>query len=245
MYRQPYYICPFVAQGMNQAGMPQQMMSPVQPSAQQFMSPAYPGIPLMPFSQAPGIHLPSSMAGFQDMYPSQGMDFTLGQDADIPTSPMSSADPPPVLSDNPATVNIVLFKELTGYPNYGNPSGNADILYTGNRGVWNFQLPAFLFVPGNLRAQIVLQGVLDDHYDVPVERYSARITINGTVVHTGRLPLVHGRPSGQRFENWRPLTFNVPHPRRSNRVVIENTSNAGPNDWIAFDWMELRLSPRS
>jgi len=151
----------------------------------------------------------------------------------------------PVLSNNPATTAIVLFKELTGYPNYGNPSGNADILYTGDQGVWTFGIQPFLFVPGNLRGQIVIRAVLDDHRDVPVNRYSATITINGTVVHTGRLPLVHGTPAGGRFDNWRLLTFNIPNLRRNNRVVIVNTSDTGPNDWIAFDWMELRLIPRS
>jgi len=49
----------------------------------------------------------------------------------------------PVLSNAPAQTSIVLFKELTGYPNYGNPSGNADILYTGNRGTWTFDIQPF------------------------------------------------------------------------------------------------------
>lgn len=153
-------------------------------------------------------------------------------------------DPPPLLSNNPATATIVLFKELTAFPNYGNPSRNADILYTGNRGTWTFESPAFLFVPGNLRAQIRIRAVLDDHSNVPVNRYSARITINGNVVHNGRLNLVHGMPAGGIFTNWRDLTFNVTNLRRVTRVTIENTSTAGPNDWIAFDWMELRLVPR-
>ncbi|HPD01227.1 MAG TPA: hypothetical protein PLA01_07765 [Acetivibrio sp.] len=158
--------------------------------------------------------------------------------------PATERQPQPVLSDRPAQISVVLFKELTGYPNYGNPSGNADILYTGNRGTWTFNLQPFLLLQSNLSAQLVIQGVLDDHTNVPVANYSARITINGTVVHTGRLPFVHGSPTGQRFNNWRSLTFNVPNLRSNNRVVIENTSNTGPNDWIAFDWMELRLQPR-
>ncbi len=153
-------------------------------------------------------------------------------------------DPPPLLSNNPATATIVLFKELTAYPNYGNPSRNADILYTGTRGTWTFESPAFLFVPGNLRAQLRISAVLDDHTNVPVNRYSARITINGTVVHNGRVPLVHGMPVGGIFNNWRDLTFNVPNLRRVNRVTIENTSNTNPDDWIGLDWMELRLMPR-
>ena len=152
--------------------------------------------------------------------------------------------PNPITSNNPVQSNIVLFKELTGYPNYGNPSGNADILYTGNRGVWTFDIQPFLFVPGNLRAQLIIRAVLDDHYDVPANRYSATINVNGNVIHRGRLQLVHGRPAGQQFNNWREITLNVSNLRRNNRIVIENTSNAGANDWIAFDWMELRLSQR-
>jgi len=153
-------------------------------------------------------------------------------------------DVPPELSNNPVTANIVLFKELSAYPNYGNPSRNADILYTGTRGTWTFESPAFLFVPGNLRARIIIRAVLDDHINVPVNRYSARITINGNVVHNGRVPLQHGSPAGSMFTNWRELTFNIRNQRRVNSVTIENTSSTGPNDWIGFDWMELRVGPR-
>jgi len=150
----------------------------------------------------------------------------------------------PLLSNNPAIVSVVLFKELTAYPNYGNPSRNADILYTGNQGSWTFESPVFLFVPGNQRAQIIIRAVLDDHSNVPVNRYSARIIINGSVVHNGTLPLAHGTPVGGMFTNWRELTFNVPGLRRVNQVTIQNTSSTGPDDWIGLDWMELRLLPR-
>ncbi|MDP4153224.1 MAG: hypothetical protein Q8865_07305 [Bacillota bacterium] len=153
-------------------------------------------------------------------------------------------DPPPLLSNNPASASISLFKELTAYANYGNPSRNADILYTGNQGTWTFDLPAFLFVPGNLRARIIIRSVLDDHYTVPVTNYSARITINGIVVHNGRVPLEHGTPARSIFTNWRDLPFNITNLRRNNRITIQNTSSAGVNDWIAFDWMEIRFLPR-
>ncbi|MFU0800526.1 MAG: CBM6 domain-containing protein [Xylanivirga thermophila] len=151
------------------------------------------------------------------------------------------ADPPPILSNNPAIPVIVLRKEMTGYPNYGNPSGNADILYTGNRGVWTFELPSWLlfFVGGN--AQLIISAVLDDHTGVPANRYSARIIINGSIVHDGPVPLVHGRPEGQQFNNWRLLNFTIPNLRRNNRVVIQNTSRAGADDWIAIDWMEIGI----
>jgi len=64
--------------------------------------------------------------------------------------PAIERQPQPVLSNAPAQTSIVLFKELTGYPNYGNPSGNADILYTGNRGTWTFDIQPILLIPGTL-----------------------------------------------------------------------------------------------
>ena len=163
---------------------------------------------------------------------------------DMDPSMYGQTDPPPVLSNNPATASIRLFKELTAYPNYGNPSRNADILYTGTQGTWTFESPAFLFVPGNLRAQMIIRAVLDDHANVPVNSYSARITINGNVVHNGRLALQHGVPAGGIFTNWTELTYNIANLRRVTRITIENTSTAGTNDWIALDWMYIRLMPR-
>lgn len=151
-------------------------------------------------------------------------------------------DPPPVLSNNPVTNTIVLFKELTGYPNYGNPSGNADILYTGNRGTWTFDIPnAVLLFLQNFRARLIIRAVLDDHQNVATSRYSATIRANNAVLHTGALPLEHGTPRGGKFTNWRLLTFDVSNIRRRNQIVISNTSSAGPDDWIGFDWMELRF----
>jgi len=147
----------------------------------------------------------------------------------------------PILSNNPSTTTLVLFKELSGYPNYGNPSGNADILYRGNQGEWTFEVPAFFFVPGLLRAQVHIRAVLDDHATTPVSRYSATISVNDRVVHRGPLPLEHGRPFGQPFVNWGTLVFNVPVIRRINRIVITNTSTGSPDDWIGLDWMEMRF----
>jgi len=182
---------------------------------------------------------PTSAMPFQNAAPQEPYLEVQNQPARI------AGDPPPILSNNPAVVTVVLFKELSGYPNYGNPSRNADILYTGNRGTWTFNTPAFLLVAGNFRPQLVIRAVLADHSQVPVNRYALRITINGVVVHNGRVNLPHGTPSGGIFTNWRELTFNVPNIRSTTNITIENTSTTGPNDWIAFDWMELRLLPRS
>ena len=241
---------------MPQAQLPPEQLMPGQfpagqypygqlPAGQYPQGTIYPGFmqPMPQLYPGQGIHVPPEMGmpylndmdGMLDIYDVDAID-------DMETEGVTT-DPPPVLSNNPAVTTIVLFKELTGYPNYGNPSGNADILYTGNRGVWTFEIPAFLFVPGALTAQLAIRAVLDDHSWVPVDRYSARITINGISVHTGRLPLEHGKPVGGKFTNWGLLIFNVPNIRRINRVVIVNTSNTGTDDWIGLDWMEMRLSP--
>lgn len=153
--------------------------------------------------------------------------------------------PQPILSNQDPSRVLVLRKELTGYPNYGNPSGNADILYTGTQGTWNFGLPPLMALVLNnaRRVELVIRGALDDHTNVPVNRYSMTVTFNGQRQNFNRLPFVHGSPVGQRFTNWNELTLNVT-PRLAtlnNRVTIRNTSNAGANDWIAFDWMELRF----
>ncbi len=192
---------------------------------------------------------PTMMQGYPVQYAPVQYTYTADAEADddidyIDPMLLAQQDPPPLLSNNPVTASVSLFKELSAYPNYGNPSRNADILYTGNRGSWTFQSPAFLAVPGNQRAQAIIRSVLDDHANVPVNRYSARITINGTVVHDGRLLLQHGVPAGGMFTNWINLPFNIVNPRRTNRITIENTSSAGTDDWIAFDWMEIRLIPR-
>jgi len=40
----------------------------------------------------------------------------------------------------------------------------------------------------------------------------------------------------------RELVLNISNPRLNNRVEIVNTSDTGPDDWIAIDWMELRIT---
>ncbi len=170
-----------------------------------------------------------------DMYRQYGQNFISNVDAN---------QLQPILTNNPAVATLVLFKELSGFPNYGNPSGNADILYTGTRGEWTFEIPPFFFIPGLLTAQLAIRAVLDDRAITPARQYSATISINGRVVHRGPLPLEHGRPFGQIFINWNTLIFNVPDIRRVNRIVITNTSTGLPDDWIGLDWMEMRFFRR-
>lgn len=230
----------------NMQNFPNMMQQPIMPNMQNFpnMMPNMQNLPdMMPNMQnmpdmMPQVKRPPQNMTFADMYEesmlSDNVPVMLTFDSE------NSYRPQPVLSNNPATARIVLFKELTGYPNYGNPSGNADILYTGNRGTWTFDIPGILAMGEGFNGQLVIRAVLDDS-DTQINLYSANITINGRTVHTGRLPLVHGRPFGQRFDTWRPLTFNVPNLRRNNRIVIVNTSTGNPNNWIGLDWMELRV----
>lgn len=208
---------------------------PIQPVCPP-IQPVYPIMqPMCPGMMMPMIPAMLPMGYIDDMDGMDGMGF--------PTA-MTTSDPPPIISNNPPATAVSLFKELTGYPNYGNPSGNADILYTGTRGTWTFDIPPYLFVPGNQRAQLIIRAVLDDHYNIPVSQYSATISINGVVVHNGPLPLDHGRPGGTMFTNWGNLLFVVATFRRNNIITIVNTSRTGANDWIALDWMEMRLVPR-
>jgi hypothetical protein len=216
---------------------PMQNMQPMMP-----MQCPYANFPMMP-GMGTNMGLPA-MGSHGMGFPAMGTGEDMA-DMEETTSMTAEADRVPIVSNNPPVVRISLFKEQTAYPNYGNPSGNADILYRGDRGVWTFQIPNYLFQQGNWRGELVIRTVLDDHYNTPANRYSARITVNNDTVHTGRVPAEHGTPSGGRFTNWRELTFRVPDLRRNNRVVIVNTSeNIASDDWIAFDWMELRLFPR-
>ena len=154
-------------------------------------------------------------------------------------------DPPPIVTNPPATTAIVLRKELSGYPNYGNPSGNADILYTGTQATYTFDIPSFLSAAiGRFRrVELVIRGALDDHYNVPENRYSMTATINGVRRAFPNPPFVHGRPAGQQFTNWNQLTIPISpgNIRRNNRIVIRNTSRTGDTDFIAFDWIEMRF----
>jgi len=213
---------------------PRNVMIP-QPVAQ----PVYPpSVPSMPPAQPPESICPPYMQ--TPMMPEMG---EMEEDMDMYGYPESAttSDPPPIITNPTPIPGTFLLKELAGYPNYGAVSGNADILYTGTRGAWTFILPTWLPAPSRLFGQLLITASLDDHADVPVEDYSMTVRINGVIVREGPIALTHGTPPGGRFVNWRVLTYNVPNLRRNNRIVIENTSDAGPNDWIAFDWMELRL----
>lgn len=216
----PYYNYPFDYYYRNNV-----MVSPFAPQNAQYAPVYQPPVPSFPPKTAPEIE--AEMEDFDNVGKASGQS--------------SPGDPPPIITNPIPVPGTFLLKELTGYSNYGMPSGNADILYTGNRGAWTFRLPSWLPRPQNLTGQLLLTAVLDDHANVPVTDYSMTIAINGTVVRQGAIALEHGTPAGGRFVNWRVLTYPIANLRANNRIVITNTSTAGPNDWIGIDWMELRL----
>lgn len=149
----------------------------------------------------------------------------------------------PFISKQSAVLNISLIKQLSAYPNYGNPTKGADILYTGSKGVWNIEIPQYLLSSGNLKAKLIIRGALDDHTNVLTGSYAAKIYANGLLLHKGRIPLEHGTPKESVFTNWKELSFILRQPVNENKIVIENISTCGAKDWIGFDRMELRLYP--
>lgn len=204
----------------------------------------YPYMQAYPAMQQAYPCMQQAYPGMQQAYPGgEALQYmNPGEDLVVPAgATMNPDDPPPVLSNGPVQTTITLTKELTGYPNYGNPSRNADILYTGNTGNWTFNLPTVIGGVGNIRGQLVIRGVLDDHYNVNENLYSMTVGFNGIQVFSGRPPFVHGRPTGTTFDNWNPLVINISNFRRNNRISITNTSRAGVNDWIAIDWIEIRI----
>ena len=119
------------------------MFTPYSPDISQDQEAPYFSQPIMQEQQYPQPTM--TMPQFEPMQTPYSLNQNTDAAADARSAMIMPDDPPPRLSNNRVTANVVLFKELTAYPNYGNPSRNADILYTGNVGTWTFDSPAFLF----------------------------------------------------------------------------------------------------
>jgi len=145
------------------------------------------------------------------------------------------------ISNNPEKVEISVYKELDGHKNSGSHTGKSDVLYTSTYGMWTFTVPKEILRLKPRKTEVVIKAVLDDHRSISTSRYAADIVVNEVSVHSGRLALQHGSPSKGPFRNWSRLTFPVRNLSIRNRVVIRNTSSTRKNDWIAFNWMELRI----
>ena len=145
-----------------------------------------------------------------------------------------SSDPAP----QPRKHVVSLRKDLVGYANYGAANGKADILYSGGKGQWRFPLDE-----AYQEASVSMALVLDDHNEFPASAYSIEVRLNGVMVYSGPLDVLqvpNGAPYGQRFQNWRVVTFPVyGHQVRSVQVDVANTSDLPARNWIAIDWIEV------
>lgn len=157
----------------------------------------------------------------------------------------------PWLSDPVASVTnlgdtLILRKELSAFPNYG--LSGSDVLYSGDSGEWIFDLTGITLGDYDT-ATVTASLVLDDHYTRPTSNYSLQITLAGDIVFNGPtdiIHLVHGAPYGNLFQNWTSTPFDALQLVDPFIVSMTNTSPTGgptyTTDWIAIDYLELKLT---
>lgn len=143
---------------------------------------------------------------------------------------------------------VVLKKDLYAYGNYGKDS-ECDILYSGERGNWTFNLTHLLEsqLPtgiADLKAYLAVSLVLDDHRS-DVAKYKGAIKVNKSDLFLGSfssLGVVHGEPFGKIFSNWRHLLFPIAIMNEDEiSVEIVNSSDLSSKDFIAIDTIKLLL----
>lgn len=143
-----------------------------------------------------------------------------------------------------AAVAVVLKKQLSAHGDYGVQDG-CDILYSGENGVWTFDLSNFsqsLLSANNAFLEASL--VLDDHYEADVTQYQGTIQVNDNVLHSGSLSslgVAHGSPHGGRFSNWQSLQFPIGEINGQELTVKIDNSSEVEGGWIAIDTIELSI----
>lgn len=144
---------------------------------------------------------------------------------------------------------VTLFKDLSGYDNYGTADAAADILYSGEDDTWFFNLAQAGVDPDAVvSAQVRMNLVLDDHYERAASEYNGSIAVNGGNVFSGSfvsLGIQHGAPFGNQFNNWQQVSQSVSvlSPSATWPLHIANTTSGSPGgDWIAIDWIEFVLT---
>jgi hypothetical protein len=87
--------------------------------------------------------------------------------------------------------------------------------------------------------------VLADRYHLSAQEYIGRVLLNDVELFAGdfsALGVVHGKPFGQRFENWKVLEFSVATlSQGANVVTIENNRKGSETSWFAIESIELEL----
>lgn len=86
-------------------------------------------------------------------------------------------------------------------------------------------------------ARLVLSMIADDHA-TPASDYRYIVQSFDTPI-----PLPHGLPAVAPFTNWIEVAVPVDvTPAETLTVTLTNASRASPHDWIAVQWIELRLT---
>lgn len=137
---------------------------------------------------------------------------------------------------------IILRKELSGYPNYGVVDGRSDVLYTGEAATWRFTLPSTIDPATVQSAFFRVAMIADDHYAVDLNAYSLAIWTNEAVrIAPGPARLPHGSPYGSPFTNWTERQYDVCLAPSAYSFTMANPSKTDSGDWEAVDWVELHL----
>ncbi len=160
------------------------------------------------------------------------------------------SDPAPIVVKSTPGLTV-LRKELNAFPNYGVADGRADILYSTESAEWTFDLSG-TDLPGPVKAaNVVISLVLDDHYGRPISDYVGRISVNGAELFSGGfatdLGAEHGTPFGEVFSNWTLVHLHVKtvQPGVYTVSIANDTSGNVFGDWIAIDYIDLRLNTQS
>jgi hypothetical protein len=149
------------------------------------------------------------------------------------------SDPSPVVTISGTTITI--YKELTGYSNYGH-DGAADILYSGESGTWHFDLTGIVN-PADVQAATFVIALIGDDHGSGTSPYTCTVQVNGG--SSAACPtLPYGSPYGSPFTNWEDASYAVAALGSSNTITLHNTS-FGSGNWIGVDWVELQLTDSS
>lgn len=88
---------------------------------------------------------------------------------------------------------------------------------------------------------LTISGFLDDHYGSSSD-YHLSVSINGVqVFYSQRAPFLHGKPYGQRLNNWRSFILVVPRHLITDKRLEITLKHTGSDlsDWIGLDYLEL------
>jgi PEP-CTERM motif len=150
------------------------------------------------------------------------------------------SNPLPVVSTPPG--ETVLRMELNGYANYGQVDAAADVAYRGDSHTWVFTLPIALQSSDLSGAYFRAALALDDIYSVDPLLYSFNIATGGAAVFAGAAQMAHGGPFNSVFTNWTVRDYAMAGVAGSPwSFSLSNTSATAASNWIAVDWIELRV----